>query len=171
MAMAAVKQNTNGAAAYDLYRYSSAAPKMPPVQTQEPQIQTRTRTQSAPAGNPVMNALFLMAALMGMILIIFSNARLNESGNAVAALQSRLSTLQEEQARLQSEYEKSVDLAAIETKATTELGMSRPVSGQTVYLSLSGEDRGEVLNVKNGFFGRAANSVSEAFSSLGEYLS
>ena len=170
MAMAAVKRNTNGAAAYDLYRYSSAARRMPPAQA--PETEVRTRTQAAPVrSSALMNALFLMAALMGMILIIFSNARLNESGNAVIVLENRLADLQEEQMRLQSEYEKSVDLAAIEAVATTELGMSRPVSGQTVYINLSGEDRGEVLQAKQGLFGRAAKSVSEAFSSLGEYLS
>ena len=118
-----------------------------------------------------MNALFLLAALTGMILIIFSNARLNEAGNAVIALETRLAQLQEEQMRLQSEYEKSVDLATIEAIATTELGMSRPVSGQTVYINLSGEDRGEVLTARQGHFGRAARFTSEAFSSLGEYLS
>lgn len=170
MAMAAVKQNTNGAAAFDLYGYTSAAPKMPPVRTPETQQHARPQAQPRRSG-AVMNALFLLAALTGMILIIFSNARLNEAGNAVIALETRLAQLQEEQMRLQSEYEKSVDLATIEAIATTELGMSRPVSGQTVYINLSGEDRGEVLTARQGLFGRAARFTSEAFSSLGEYLS
>lgn len=170
MAMAAVKQNTNGAAAFDLYGYSSAAPQMPPVRT--PETREHARHQAQPRrSSAVMNALFLLAALTGMILIIFSNARLNEAGNAVIALETRLAQLQEEQMRLQSEYEKSVDLATIEAIATTELGMSRPVSGQTVYINLSGEDRGEVLTARQGLFGRAARFTSEAFSSLGEYLS
>ncbi len=170
MAYAATQMNmTSGAAAYDLYGYSTAVRKPRPQQQPRQQAHVRTQPQRKTG---VMNALYLMAALAGMILIIFSNAKLNEAANTVVSLENRLATLQEEQVLLRSTYEKSVDLAAIEEVATTQLGMSRPVSGQTVYLSLSGADRAEVLTqTHGGVFGDVARLVSEAFSNLGEYLS
>lgn len=170
MAYAATRTNmTSGAAAYDLYNYSTAV-RLP---RKEEQTQVRTQVRTQPKRNTaLMNALFFLAALVGMILIIFSNAKLNEAANNVIRLENQLSALQEEQVLLRSAYEKSVDLATIEEIATTRLGMGRPVSGQTVYLSLSGTDRAEILTGnRSGLFGKVSRTVSEAFSNLGEYLS
>lgn len=173
MAYAVTKRNMgyNGAAAYDLYGQESAArrPERDRLPQDRPQArpQTKTRPQSA-----LLTAVELAAAAVVLILVIFSQMKLYEVTSQVNTLQTELSSLQEQQALLRSEYDSSVDLAAIEDVAMNQLGMSRPVAGQTVYVNLSGMDRAEVLTEGHGgFFSSVTGLVSEAFSNLGEYLS
>ena len=175
MAQALRQENDlfRGAAAYDLYS-SANATAQPQFQPEElPQdhprenVQRRTRPESH-----FVTVVGCLAAACIMLLVLFSHQRLYQESDRVTKLNRDLSALQADQIQIRSAYDKAVDLVAIEQIATTRLGMSRPAAGQTVYLSLSGSDRGEVLQKDNdGVFAQFAGFVREAFANLGAYLS
>ena len=105
---------TNGAAAYDMYGQNTAV--------RLPRQQQRTEEQAESRLNPgqfLVNAVFVMVGVLGLFLILLSNAKYNEAANRVYDLQVALTDLQEERLLLQSNYEKSVDLAQIEEIAVT----------------------------------------------------
>ena len=175
MAQALRQENDlfRGAAAYDLYSTSHAGvqPHFQPEELPQDQPQEGAQRRTRPESHFVTVVGCLAAACI-MLLVLFSHQRLYAASDRVAGLERELSALQEEQIQIRSAYDKAVDLVAIEQIATTRLGMSRPAAGQTVYLSLSGSDRGEVLQKENdGVFAQFAGFVREAFANLGAYLS
>lgn len=173
MAYAATRHNiaTNGAAAYDLYGQGGALrrPRQDHLPQDRPQARPQTKVHHQSA---LMTAVEIAAAAVVLLLVLFSQMKLYEVTSEVNVLQNQLSTLKEQQVLLRSQYDSSVDLTAIEEIAVNQLGMSRPVSGQTVYVNLSGTDRGEVLvGSGSGLFAEISRTVRDAFSNLGEYLS
>lgn len=162
---------SGSAVAYDLYRQDSTARQ--PQQSRLPQDRPRAKAQAkARPQSVLLTAVELAAAAVVLLLVLFSQMKLYEVTSSVNVLQNQLAELQEEQILLRSAYDNAVDLAAIEEIAVNKLGMSRPAGGQTVYVNLSGTDRAEVLT-KNGshLFAGVTQTVREAFSNLGEYLS
>ena len=173
MAYAATKRNMsfNGAAAYDLYSQSTAVRRQRQNQLPQDRPQARPQTQSRHQ-SALLTGVEIAAAAVVLLLVLFSQMKLYEATSQVSSLQNQLAALQEEQLLLRSRYDSSVDLTAIEEIAVTQLGMSRPVSGQTVYVNLSGTDRAEVLTgSRSGVFEEISDTVRDAFSNLGEYLS
>ena len=163
----------SGAAAYDLFStaQASAQPKFRPEELPQDQPQEVAHRRTRPESHFVTVVGCLAAACI-MMLVLFSHQRLYEESDRVAKLQKELSALQADQIQIRSAYDNAVDLVAIERIATTRLGMSRPAAGQTVYLSLSGSDRGEVLQKGNdGKLAQFAGFVRDAFANLGAYLS
>lgn len=69
-----------------------------------------------------LTALGAAAAVLMLALVVFSYIRLYEARSDVGKLQTQLSTLEEQQARLQSQYDNALDLEQIEKRAK-ELGM------------------------------------------------
>ncbi len=162
-----------GAAAYDLYStvHASAQPQFQPEELPQDQPREGAQRRTRPESHFVTVVGCLAAACI-MLLVLFSHQRLYAASDEVASLKRELSALQADQIQIRSAYDNAVDLAEIERIATTRLGMSRPAAGQTVYLSLSGADRGEVLQKENeGVFAQFADFVCEAFANLGAYLS
>lgn len=163
------RYETNGSAAYDLRRYGSAAPQRAPgrglpEERRRPAPVRRVRAKLAVAPFAVLG----MVAVMGMlILVVFSYVRLYEAKSQVGQLTEELTTLQQEQDALTSEYESKIDLVAIEERARA-MGMVQPTSVQTVYLDLSGTDRAEVLQEEEASGPLA--SLLEAFRSSVESL-
>lgn len=173
MAYAATKRNMgyNGAAAYDLYGQQTAVRRQRQDRLPQDRPQARPQTKARPQ-SAFLTAVELAAAAVVLLLVVFSQMKLYEVTSQVNALQTELTALQEQQVLLRSEYDSSVDLAAIEEIAVSQLGMSRPAGGQTVYVNLSGTDRAEVLTQgRSGLFSGVTRLVGEAFSNLGEYLS
>lgn len=168
MAQAAYRNSVyTGAAAYDLY--GSAAPQ----RQQLPQDLPRSGARQQPRReNHLLTALSCVAAAVIMVLVLFAHQRLYAATYEVKQLQNRLAEVQEEHIQLRSQYDRSVDLTLIEAEATTRLGMSRPAAGQTVYITLPGTDRGEVLGKSSdSVFAELGDFVTDAFANLGAYLS
>ena len=73
---------------------------------------------------------------------------------------------------LRSEYEGKIDLAEIESQATTRLGMVQPTMDQTVYLNLAGRDRAVITEEESSNpFVLLGEAIRSGISSLMEYLS
>lgn len=174
MAQAALKENNlyGMNTAYEFYGSQTARrlPERELLPQEKPQRQTQHRT--ARPEQVIITVLGCMAAICVMLLVLFAHQKLYEATDETTRLKQELSALQEEQVILRSAYDSAVDIAAVERMAVTELGMGRPVSGQTVYVNLSGEDRAEVLQQgSDSIFAELADFVSAAFQKLGAYLS
>ena len=174
----------NGSAAYDLYSYESgsaarvrdygtAAPRVPrpaglPEERVQPRKQQKVRVKAAVAPVGVIG-LAVVACLM--ILVVFGYVQLYEASERVSTMESRISSLQEEQRILTSLYESAIDLDYIELRAA-ELGMAQPTESQKVYVNLSGADRAEIYARENvSWVSRMFRAIESSASGLVEYLS
>ena len=163
---------TNGAAAYDVRSYGSAAPEIQhprlPQERKQPARQVRVKAKLAVSPFGIFG---LMAAACMLVLVIFGYVQLYEATTEVSNLSSQLSELNAENQTLRSEYESKIDLSAIEKRAT-EMGMIQANAGQTVYLNLSGADRAEVLQEEetNGLTS-LIEAIKSSVESLVSYLS
>lgn len=165
-------------AAYDLYQYErqdfggSAAPEIGhpglPDEQLLPRRERRVKAKTAVAPFAVLG--LLLAACM-LILVIFGYVQLYEATEYVNRLESELSSLQEDQAVLESLYEGSIDLDYVQERAA-ELGLVTPSREQTVYVDLSGSDRAELYESEHlNFFQRILQAIENSASGLVEYLS
>ena len=109
------------------------------------------------------------AVVFVLVLQLFAQQRLYESKTQVAVLQREYNELTEQQGKLRSEYESKINFAAIEAQAA-RLGMSKPTGAETVYINLSGEDRGEVLATAPTTLTALARLTDDAFANLEAYL-
>ena len=73
--------------------------------------------------------------------------------------------LEDEHIALLTEYEKAFDLATVKTAAEAA-GMSKPTSGQIVYIDLSGSDTAEVYAAGGS---AALNGLTEKVSQAWAY--
>ncbi len=135
---------TQGAAAYDVRKQTKQRVELPGEKKAPVQVKRVRATMNI---SPF--AVFgLVAAVFMAILVVFGYVRLYEASEAIATKKNEISTLQNEQAKLQSVYEDKFDLTAVEEQAA-ELGMIYPKSSQVVYVNLSGMDRAEITPAKN----------------------
>lgn len=70
------------------------------------------------------------------ILTMISFASVTEQKVKLTQMRNELTTLQSENNSLQAEITENIDLAKVETEATTRLGMSEPQSFQVVYIDV-----------------------------------
>ena len=166
---------TNGSAAYDIRTVKENTarplerPERLPDAPQRTKPLTRVKTKLAIAPFTVLGT---AVAVVMLFLVVFSYVRLYEAQSAVGELKDTKSTLSEEQQRLRSQYENSLDLAAVEARAT-ELGMRQPLpaqivyvevaAGDTVQLSEAPQDRNIFEQVYDAFYG-VISDVVEYFS-------
>lgn len=114
---------SNGSAAYDVRRRNTAQPLERPERLPDaPARRKPARHVRARLGISPLTALGAAAAVLMLALVVFSYIRLYEARSDVGKLQTQLSTLEEQQARLQSQYDNALDLEQIEKRAK-ELGM------------------------------------------------
>mgnify|MGYP001538886533 CR=1 FL=1 len=117
---------SNGSAAYDVRRRNTAQPLEQPERLPDaPARRKPARHVRARLGISPLTALGAAAAVLMLALVVFSYIRLYEARSDVGKLQTQLSTLEEQQARLQSQYDNALDLEQIEKRAK-ELGMRQP---------------------------------------------
>jgi len=168
------RYRANGSAAYDVgYVRGAAAPELQPNRLPEeqrrPARRVRVRQKTAVAPFAVFGVL---AAACMLVLVIFGYVQLYEATSDAAALQTQYTALDTSNQTLRSRYEGSINLSAVEEKATTQLGMTKPSGSQIVSLNLSGQDRAEILTAKAE---NPAKDVIEAIrssiSSMVAYLS
>lgn len=98
----------------------------------------RTKT-AAKRGISAFSVFGYMAVSALMVLIVFSYVSLNELSIRSDALRRELTTLKEEAAVLQVQYERTSDLRLLETNAEA-LGMSKVTAEQVTYIDLSRPD-------------------------------
>lgn len=123
---------SNGSAAYDVRRRNTAQPLEQPERLPDaPARRKPARHVRARLGISPLTALGAAAAVLMLALVVFSYIRLYEARSDVGKLQTQLSTLEEQQARLQSQYDNALDLEQIEKRAK-ELGMRQPGSSQII---------------------------------------
>ena len=111
-------------------------------------------------------------AVVMLFLVIFSYVRLYEAQSAVSDLKETKTLLTEEQQRLRSQYENSLDLEAIEARAL-ELGMRQPLPSQIVYVEVAAGDSvelGEVQEERN-LFEQIYDAFYGVISDVVEYFS
>lgn len=163
---------TNGAAAYDVRAYETALPKRKPAQLpEERQAPAKVRQKVVRARLPVMPGMVLgfLAISVMVALVIFTQADLYEATSQASALTTQLEEVAHDNEMLQTEYESKIDMDAIEKRAM-ELGMVQPTANQTVYLDLTGTDRGEVLQQDSGsdasFFQKLVDGVARLVAYL-----
>lgn len=163
---------TNGAAAYDVRAYETALPKRKPAQLpEERQAPAKVRQKVVRARLPVMPGMVLgfLAISVMVALVIFTQADLYETTSQASALTTQLEEVAHNNEMLQTEYESKIDMDAIEKRAM-ELGMVQPTANQTVYLDLTGTDRGEVLQQDSGsdasFFQKLVDGVARLVAYL-----
>ena len=166
---------TNGSAAYDLHsvRDNTARPLKQPERLPDaperakPVRRVKTRLAIAP-----FTVLGTAVAVVMLFLVIFSYVRLYEAQSAVSDLKETKTLLTEEQQRLRSQYENSLDLEAIEARAL-ELGMRQPLPSQIVYVEVAAGDSvelGEVQEERN-LFEQIYDAFYGVISDVVEYFS
>lgn len=112
----------------------------------------------------------LMAMTM-LVLVIFGYAQVYQSASVVGDLEYELSSLNEENSKLSSEYNSSIDLKSIEARAK-ELGMQQPSERQIIALQVFAEDTVVVAQKSSSNpFVAAWEAIVETARGLWEYLS
>lgn len=166
---------TSGAAAYDVYspynnNTARPLPRQPqglPEERPLPRREQRVKAKTAVAPFTLLGAVTVVCML---VLVIFGYVQLFEATDNVSKLETKLQSLQQEHAMLESKYEGRIDLEQIEKRAG-ELGLRLPTSEQTVYLNLSWDDRAEIYHEeKTSVLGEIIGAVEQSISDLIAYL-
>ena len=140
---------------YDAYRnisyaYDGSAARQleeEEVLSPRPLVRPRHRTVARPkvqvreAGRVSLFAVTGFAAVAVLaVLLIMSYVQLATVSDQVVSLSSEMTALQSEEASLRARYELAYDLGAIESKVTSDGSMSRPQSGQMIYVDMTEPD-------------------------------
>ena len=157
---------SNGSAAYDVRRRNTAQPLEQPERLPDaPARRKPARHVRARLGISPLTALGAAAAVLMLALVVFSYIRLYEA-------RSDVSTLEEQQARLQSQYDNALDLEQIEKRAK-ELGMRQPGSSQIIYVQVDADDTTEVYAApaEKNVFVHVIDAFRSAFTDAINYFS
>ena len=142
----------DGSAARQLEREEVLQPR-PVVRPRERAVvRPRVRVREAGAVSPFAVVGFLAVGVFA-VLLLFSYARLMTISQQVVALNSEMTTLQSEEAKLRAQYELAYDLDAIQESLTTSGTMVEPQNGQTVYVDLSEPNTVKVFQQEEGTSG------------------
>ena len=142
---------------YDPYRNisyaydGSAARVLEPETTAKPRTRThvrprqeeltrpKVRTREAGKVAPFAVCGFAAVAVLAVFMLL-SFVQLSSISQQVVELNSELTALKSEEATLRARYELAYDLRSIETTLTSDGSMSRPQTGQIVYVDLTAPD-------------------------------
>lgn len=170
---------TYGSLAYDLdalarERQLDDAGKLP-QQPRKPQAETQPvqRRAAAVKAAPRPSAAVVLGTMLviGMVItLMLGYVKLTGISDSISSLKRELSTLEEEHVLLLTEYEKTFDLATIK-EAAEAAGMSKPSSGQILYIDLSGADTVEIYAAGGGTaLGGLSQRMTEAWEYVLEYF-
>ena len=131
----------------------------------------QTRQKQPKSFLSIKNVLCIAAVAFAFVMLLTAQLKLYRTAEEITALKSEISEAETKRDMLRASYDSAIDYRAMEEKAMLELGMSKPASGQVVYINLAGADRGEVLDGKGeSIFEELGNIIDEAFENLGTYL-
>lgn len=166
-----------GSLAYDfnnpeLYGEEYSRPQTPAARPKQ-QTRTRVRTRARAAARTKqsiapLSLIGVAVAAFVFVIGIMAQIQLFEVSSQNVALQSQLSVLEEDQAKLRISYESAFNLAEIEEYATASLGMQRPSADQIFYIDTSAPDKALVLSDGGG--DSFAERVADFLSGLGAYF-
>ena len=149
-----IEYRTQGSAAYDPSFYVSEES----VAQQIPAAKPRPRHRKQPVARQML------------VLVLFGYAQVYESASQLGEMRDTVAELQEENRKLQNEYDSSINLEKIETRAK-ELGMQQPTAKQSVTLHIPAEDTAVIApQASTNPFRAAWDAIVETFQGLLEYL-
>lgn len=128
-----------GSAAYDFALFEQSRNQT----TLQPELQV----VETPAKKQALRLRKLKTVLLGMMIIgvlsamIYNQAMLTEISHQISDEKARLSELQSENVRLQSQLERSISIKSLEQQAIGDLGMSKIDKSQISYINMSGGDQ------------------------------
>ena len=142
-----IEYRTQGSAAYDPSFYVSEES----VAQQIPAAKPRPRHRKQPVARQKMVVspfalLGIAVSLLMLVLVLFGYAQVYESASQLGEMRDTVAELQEENRKLQNEYDSSINLEKIETRAK-ELGMQQPTAKQSVTLHIPAEDTAVILSL------------------------
>ena len=155
-----------GSLAYDLdalarERQLDDAGKLP----QRPRPQAQQDVQLSPA---VLIGTVIVTAMVVALMLCY--VKLTGISDNVSTIKRSISALEDEHIALLTEYEKTFDLASVKAAAEAA-GMSKPTSGQIVYIDLSGADTAEVYAAGgSAALNGLTDKVSKAWAYAVEYF-
>lgn len=150
--------------AYDLNRFDESVSQ--PKVSHLKKVTPAPRSLHMPWGTA---ALFvLVVACLSAILLSYS--QLTEANVQVGQLQKQLTHVQEEYKALSVGLEKMTNLAAVETYAREELGMTDLQRYQIEYITLPTEDHAEMAQEKAGVGQRLLALTRQFVDRIGSYL-
>lgn len=141
----------------------------PPVNNEKTAGRVRTgihaRTKQSLAPTSVLGML-VAAALF--VVCIMSQVKVMDISAKSVELQSQLTELEIQQAKLKIAYESAFNLAEIEEYAINELGMQKPTANQIYYIDTSAPDRAVIVQQSsNDSF---VDKMADFLSGLGAYF-
>lgn len=170
---------------YDPYRNfgfaydGSAARALEREEVLRPSPRVRPRRQAAvrpkirvrEAGHVSLFAVSGFAAVAVLaVLVLMSYVQLAGLSGEVVGLNGEMTRLKSEEATLRARYELAYDLGAIENAVTADGSMSRPQSGQMIYVDLTEPDSVEVYDHGQETTGRFLDGVRQIVENVLAYF-
>ena len=157
---------SNSNLAYDLQDFENRnlkrAKRPEPQTTPAPKAAARRRTWAMPRVSAFMVASFV--TFLGItLMIVYSYMQINELTTEGSRLKSQLSTLQTEEAKLNTAMEQRISLKELEEQALA-MGMIKPEGESVSWFDLSGEDHAEVVKQQKGLLASIGDTISGWFS-------
>ena len=136
-----------------------------PLVRPKERVRTRTKVQVREQQSVSLFAItgFLAVAVVA-VLVLMSYIQLDAVNSEVVSLRGELSSLEEEEARLLAQYEQAYDLNEIEESLVSQGVMSKPTSGQIIYMDLSEPDSVTLYGEEE------ENAVTSAVERVGQAL-
>ena len=171
---------TYGSLAYDLdalarEKQLDEAGKLPQkkVRPAQPEVQPVQRRQTAARAAVRPSPVLLLGTVLvvGMVIaLMLCYVKLTGISDNVSSIKREISALEEEHVALLTAYERTFDLATVKAAAEAA-GMSKPTSGQIVYIDLSGADTAEVYAAGgSAALNGLTDKVSKAWAYAVEYF-
>ena len=150
-------------------RHAGEAPRHPAREQEQvrtvPRVQVRERQRV-----PVMAMLGVTAVLGLAVVVLMGYIQLTVLSADTVALKNELSTLQTENLRLTTEYERMFDLATVK-EAAEAAGMVKPGSSQICYIDLSEGDSAVVYRQEDPrLVDQALTAIRQGACAVVEYF-
>lgn len=154
------------------YDYIKTYPEIPAVplkkRTPVPERERRAEFTKSPAAVKRMawkiskrkfagSVLKIAAVFLVGCTLVYRNAMILESNQKISKMQSQYETILSQNQAIATKIEQSVEIGALEEKATEELGMMKPDASQVFYVDMEMGD-----GVENAEKGNAASSSGSA---------
>ena len=133
----------------------------------------RPRVQVRPAGQvSVFAVVGFLAVGVFAVLLLFSYVQLTTISESVVELNSQMTTLKTEEAKLRAQYELAYDLDTIESTLTADNSMVKPQNGQVIYVDLSEPDTVTYFEEENAATGLegAVEGIQSIITEIVEYF-
>jgi len=153
-----------GEYAYDLSLFESKKAKLVALKPNKKEVKRDSRREKLQRVLNVSAVVFVAVAVLAVIgLRITYGVQLTELNSRISQAETRLSELQSEQVRLESELASKTSITNVNEYAL-ENGMTLADSNQINYITVSGTDTVTVAAENTGFFAAIWNGILQIFS-------